>query len=227
MDIPLFAGQGSGTRTLSAARTQALQDARSSAGATLLAACYESFHVELASLSPHELSATGIDLRDFTSPDSLLGNAETDLKNYQHNPILSGTSLFLAQSLRYLAFVQQGLVSQSGVAATPSLSPFTAALARTHAFLGFSSGILPACIAVSSSNLVSYISNAVEGFRLALWISVRAQEYRVEALAAARLEPDIQDENSWNAAPWSLVLLGASKGEGDALLGRFHAVSNV
>ncbi|KAJ7712367.1 putative polyketide synthase [Mycena metata] len=204
MDIPIFSGQG--TSGTSAARVQALQDALSPSGATLLTAFHEVFHAELASLSPSQVSVVGINLKDFKSKESLLelpgGN------RYQHNPVLSGTTLFLVQSLRYLRFVER-----DGVPRT--LTPFSDVLKRTHTILGFSSGILLSCVVASSQNLSSYITNAVQALRLAIWIGVRTQIFRASTLDAAAHAID-------DDSPWGLVILGLSKNEAESLLQGFQ-----
>ncbi|KAF7337824.1 Non-reducing polyketide synthase terA [Mycena venus] len=206
MDIPIFAGQGTAT---SASRAQALQDARSSSGETLLSACLETFHAELSSLPPHELSQTGIDLQaDFKSRDSLL---EPPVE-YLHNPIMSGTTLFLFQSLRYLSFVESTGANES------SMTPFSDVFKRCRNVLGFSSGIVPACVAASSSDLSSYISYAVQAYRLAVWIGVRTQSYCTTVLENAAVS-SIDRTHS----PWSVVILGISKKEAEQLLQEFQA----
>lgn len=191
---------------MSAARTQALQDARSPSGATLLSACHEIFHAELASLPPHQLSAAGIDLGDFKTRESLL---EPPGAAYHHNPIISGTTLFLLQSLRYLGFIESAGVAES------SLTPFSDVLKRSNGILGFSSGILPACVVASSSDLASYISHAVQAYRLSIWIGFRTQVYRATTLGDAHIDGD---------SPWSFVILGASKNEAEELLQGFQTV---
>ncbi|KAF7371094.1 Non-reducing polyketide synthase terA [Mycena sanguinolenta] len=148
----------------------------------------------------------GIDLGDFKNKDSLL-NAPGF--RYHHNPIISGTTLFLFQSLRYLNFVEASAVTES------SLTPFSDVLGRSHCILGFSSGILPACVVSSSSDLISYISCSVQAFRIALWIGVRTQIYRATTLIRGTI-PD---------SSWSLVVHGISKNKAEELLQGFHMTS--
>ncbi|KAJ6585673.1 polyketide synthase [Mycena capillaripes] len=206
-DIPIFAGQG--TSGMSAARTQALQDVRSPSGTTLLSACHEIFHAELALLSPYQLSFVGIQLADFKRRESLL---EEPGARYHHNPIISATMLFLLQSLRFLSFIES-----SGVAEC-SLTPFSDFLSRSHGILGFSSGMLPACVVASSSDLVTYISHSVQAYRLAIWIGVRTQMYCATTLDDAHLVA--------NESPWSVVILGVSKNEAKDLLQGFQTASS-
>ncbi|KAJ7160342.1 putative polyketide synthase [Mycena filopes] len=211
-DIPIFGGQGTSAASSAATRAQALQDAQSPAGATLLAACHEVFHAELASLPPSHLTHLGIAPDDFAAPDSLLETPTTGRYSYAHNAVVAGTGLFLIQALRYLHFVLFGSGGGGGTTSTP----FATALKRTHTVLGFSSGILPACVVATSPTLGSYIAHAVEAFKLALWIGVRVQEHRVEVLATAATEDEV-------TLPWSLVLFGVSQTEAKGLLQAFEA----
>ncbi|KAJ7216777.1 polyketide synthase [Mycena haematopus] len=204
MDIPVFAGQGSGT---SVARTQALQDALSPSAATLLCACHQIFHAELASLSPSQISAAGIVLGDFKNKESLL---EAPGPGYHQNPVISSTTLFLFQSLRYLSFIE------ASAAADSSLTPFKDVLSRSHCILGFSSGILAACVVSSSSDLASYISHAVQAYRLALWLGFRVQIYRTTTL----------NDGSITDLSWSFVIHGISKNKAEELLQGFHTTGS-
>ncbi|KAJ6614787.1 putative polyketide synthase [Mycena sp. CBHHK59/15] len=205
MDIPIFAGQG--TSGASAARQQALLDASSPSGSTLLSACHAAFHTELASLSPQELSRVNIDVADFRSREALL---ETPGLRYKHNPVVSGASLFLTQSLRYLSFIESAGLAED------SLTPFSDVLKRSNGILGFSSGILPACLVASSADLITYITHAVEAYRLAIWVGIRMQIYRATVLDAHVIKEDL---------PWSLVILGVAKEEAEELLRSFSEAS--
>ncbi|KAJ7051783.1 putative polyketide synthase [Mycena amicta] len=207
-DIPLFAGQGTSASSQSAFRAQALQDAASGAGSTLLAACHESFHAELSSLPPDTLRAAGIHLDDFPTPTTLLQPDDGKTRG-PGNPIISGISLFLFQALRYLRVVEQDKVS---------VTPFRDALRRFDmGVLGFSSGILPACVVAASPDLASYIAHSVEAFRLAIWIGVRAEAYRSAAMAGAELGSALPLPLD-DSHPWSIVVLGASRDETESLL---------
>ncbi|KAJ7613846.1 putative polyketide synthase [Mycena polygramma] len=199
MNIAIFAGQGNST-AISSARAQALCDASSQSGATLTTIFREVFHTELASLSPEQLDIAGIQLEDFTRRESLLDEPRA---RYHHNPIISSTTLFLFQSLRYLRFIES-----SG-----SLAPFRDFLKRTHGVLGFSSGILTACVVASSADLASYFSQAAQAYRLALWIGVRTQFYRATSLSTD------------NDSPWSAVILGVLRKEAEELLQGFQEAS--
>ncbi|EEB96547.1 hypothetical protein MPER_04305 [Moniliophthora perniciosa FA553] len=67
--------------------------------------------------------------------------------------------------------------------------------------LGFSSGILPACLIATSASISTYLSRAVELYRLALWIGIRAQIYRADAESRIPVyDPRLSS--------WSVVFLG-------------------
>jgi hypothetical protein len=216
LNVPVFAGQGSAAANTIQTRQQALQDATSPSGSILLSACHEAFHAELSSLSPTELTQANIDIADFKSKVSLLSIPD---RRYLHNPIISGPTLFLIQSLRYIAFIQT-----SGVSAD-SLTPFSDVLKgnleRGMGVLGFSSGILPACVVGTSLSAVTYISRAVEAYRLAIWIGVRTQIYRTVTLEASSA-----GKNSTNL-PWSLVFFGMNKQSAEAAITVFSEVISV
>ncbi|KAF7776218.1 hypothetical protein Agabi119p4_4611 [Agaricus bisporus var. burnettii] len=194
LNIPVFAGQGAAAADYIAFRKQAQRDATSSAGSLLLTACFEAFRAELSCLSQVEILRTGIDLSNFKHRNALL---DIPPDCYLSNPILTGTTLFLFQSLRYLAYIE----TSGGVEET--LAPFSDVLKGNREYqlgvLGFSSGILPAVVVATSFNTISYISRSVEAYRLAFWIGVRVQPFR-EKIALPN--PD---------SPWSLVFSGLDK----------------
>ncbi|KAF7327230.1 hypothetical protein MKEN_00300100 [Mycena kentingensis (nom. inval.)] len=205
IDVPLFAGQGTSPASQAAALAQALDDAKTAAGETLLDACYDAFDDELSSLSTEERDALGISLDDFPSATSLLhlrhspnalspATARTPYSS-RGNPLASNASLFLAQTLRYLR-----VVSADGA----GRSPFRDALARCGrcGVVGFSSGILAACVVASSPSLGAFIANAADAMRVAVWIGVRAMQYQLRA-------GTVEDAD----LPWSIVVLGASRDE--------------
>ncbi|KAF7327244.1 hypothetical protein MKEN_00301700 [Mycena kentingensis (nom. inval.)] len=210
MDVPLFAGQGTSSASQAAALAQALDDAKTAACATLLDACYDAFHDELSSLSSAERDALCISLDDFPSPTSLLHlrhspnalSSATARTPYsaRGNPLASNASLFLVQTLRYLR-----VVSADGA----GRSPFRDALARCGrcGVVGFSSGILAACVVASSPSLGAFIANAADAMRVAVWIGVRAMQYQLRA-------GTVEDAD----LPWSIVVLGASRDEMEELL---------
>ncbi|KAF8881857.1 beta-ketoacyl synthase [Infundibulicybe gibba] len=146
-----------------------LEYASSSSGSILLSACHAAFHEELSTLTPSELGLLEIRLSDFKETVAVLFQQG---KRYRTSLLISSTSQFLQQCLRYLAFVEGRGASNS------SLTPFSDVLKRNlqHnvGILGFSSGILSACIVGTSFSSITYISRVVEGYRLLLWINIRS-----------------------------------------------------
>ena len=213
LHIPLFPGQGTTAAYSPQTRQQALSDASSPSGSTLLSAYHEAFHAELSTLSASDLHNIDVDTTDFIRKESLL---ELPKERYASNPIISGPSLFIIQTLRYLAFIEATSSS------TNSLTPFSDLLKPNleHGLgiLGFSSGILPACVVGTSFSTVSYFSRAVEAYRLSVWIGVRTQLYRRAALDAAFIDRD-------TSLPWSLVLLGTSKTKVEESIMNFNKVA--
>ncbi|TFK37752.1 hypothetical protein BDQ12DRAFT_735983 [Crucibulum laeve] len=207
INVPVFAGHGTTALNSSATRERALQDASSSLGSLLLSSCHRALLSELSSLSPAELSSIGLSADGFETPQSLLQiPSEKDL----FNPIISGISLFLIQTLRYLSFVEANSSSTDSFASVLEDNKVHGA-----GILGFSSGILPACVVSASNSSVQYISNTVEAFRLVFWIGVRVQQYRESTLRALdALETDVE-------RPWSLVFIGLSNVEIEVAIAQF------
>jgi hypothetical protein len=110
------------------------------------------------------------------------------------------------QSLRYLGYVES---------LNNSPSRFTDALkahaSRNLGVLGFSLGILVACVVATSQNTLVCISIFVEAFRLAFWIGVRTQYYRKNVLGDGK-----------ECLPWSVVLSGTNRKEADTAIEAFR-----
>lgn len=207
LNIPIFAGQGTSAANSPATRKQALKDASTPAGSLLHAACFETFHSELSSLPRDEILKAGIDLSDFKNKNTLL---DVPAERYLNNPIITGTTLFLLQSLRYLAYIESfGTAAESP---TPFSDVLKGNLEYNLGVLGFSSGILAAVVVATSFNTISYISRSVEAYRLAVWIGIRTQQYRKQTI--------IGDSPS----PWSLVFLGLDKKSAEEAIAAFHSV---
>ncbi|KAG1732441.1 putative polyketide synthase [Suillus paluster] len=194
--VPLFSGQGSSSGALALALQQALRDIRSPSGHLLLTSCHEAFHAEVSKLSGNELDESRISLVDFQEATSLLSFSSV----YEHNPIISSVSLFLVQALRYLAYF-------SGSTESPGRGTFAEILRSNGDHLlgaiGFSSGIVTACVVGASNSVLSFMSNAVEAFRLAFWVGVRSTQHRNKELQSALVFTEI-------ALPWTVVCLGLS-----------------
>ncbi|RDB14789.1 Non-reducing polyketide synthase terA [Hypsizygus marmoreus] len=199
--LPVFAGQGTSAVNNIQTRRQGLIDASSPSGSILLSACYEAFHTELSSLLAPDFLCLDVELADFKNREALLS---LPAERYMHNAVISGPTLLLIQALRYLAFVEATGLS------TGSLTPFSDVLKRNSesglGVLGFSSGILPACIVGTSFSTLTFVSRAVEAYRLALWIGIRSQLYTTNILKARPSDMD-------KGVPWSLVFIGMDKEE--------------
>ncbi len=212
IDVPVFGGQGTAAANSPQARQQALLDASSPSGSVLLAACHATLHAELETLSSTELSQVNIDLSDFQTKESILA---LPTERYLHNAVISGTTLFLLQTLRYLAYID------ASVASNGSLTPFSDVLKPNSVHgvgvLGFSSGILPAAVVATSFSSVSFLSHAVEAYRLAVWIGVRAQIFRRTTLSGSFPE-------AVHSSPWSLVFLGLNKEDAEVAISDFAKV---
>ncbi|KAF8626009.1 hypothetical protein AX17_006732 [Amanita inopinata Kibby_2008] len=214
LNVPLFAGQGTAAINSPETRQQALYDAEVPSCSVLLSACYQTFLAELATLPPSEFDDLDVNLTDFVTAQALLVLQD---RRYYFNPVITGPTLFLVQVLRYLAFMEE----IGGV--TGSLTPFDDMLRCNRKYavgiLGFSSGILPACIVASSTSTINYISHAVEVFRLAIWIGIRTQLYRKKtfSLCSTTIEPSL---------PWSLVFFGLDCQTAWEALAKFNKESN-
>jgi hypothetical protein len=194
LNIPVFSGQGSTSVNSRRVLDQALISSSSPAGAVLLSSCFEAFHSELSSLPDMELEMTSVSLIDFNQPLALL---IAPPKKYFRNSVVSGLRLILLQALIYLEWATRTIGSAQDMFATLLEQN------RRHStgIVGFSSGIISACVVGTSATLLDFLSNAVSAFRVALWIGVRTQCYRRRALIASGLHLD--DDRSWG-----LILVG-------------------
>ncbi|KAK0194332.1 hypothetical protein F5146DRAFT_1035319 [Armillaria mellea] len=193
--VPVFAGHGTTAINSTSLRERAVTDASSPSGALLLDACHYAFNVELSTLSSSEASAVGINPDHFKDPKSLL--LLPSHEHYFTNSVVTAATLFLVQTLRYLVSVQaSSSVSDHGLG-----------------IVGFSSGILPACVVGSSETTLEFISNAVETFRLAFWIGVRLQVHK-----ASVETPELLGESP---LPWSLAFLSMSPAAAESAIQSF------
>lgn len=204
--IPVFAGIGTSVANSPQYRETAIADASSSLGSLLLSSCYHAFTTELVSLTATELAFIDIDLAVFSSQLSLLSLSSS---RSPLNPVISNSFLFLAQSLRYLACTES-LISRNDVI------PFFGLL-QTNAdlnigILGFSLGLLSACVAATSTTALVYINHAVEMYKLTIWMGIRVQIHRIRTLAGTHIF-----ESSW-----SHVLAGMGKEDAASRLASFN-----
>ncbi|KAG0708446.1 putative polyketide synthase [Suillus ampliporus] len=195
--VPLFSGQGSSYGALALGLQQALCDIRSPSGHLLLTSCHEAFHAEVSKLSGDELDESRISLIDFQEATSLLSFSSF----YEHNPIISNVSLFLVQALRYLAYFS-GLRTESNGRGTFA-EMLRSNVDHRRGVIGFSSGIITACVVGASNSVLAFMSNAVEAFRLAFWIGVRSMQRRNKELRSALVFSE-------TGLPWSVVCVGLS-----------------
>ncbi|KAF9077256.1 hypothetical protein BDP27DRAFT_1441966 [Rhodocollybia butyracea] len=202
LHVPIFAGQGSPTAVLASYAESAIRDSRQGPCSTLLTMCHEAFRDEISSLTA--LERYGVDLNDFNSPDALLAMWPSRFFN---NPVLSSSTFVLIQLIRYLAFVTvEPSCTENGYR-----TPFTNVQSTSQVgVLGFSSGILAACVVAASRSTISYLSFAVEAYRLSIWIGIRCQLYRSETF------------NADMSLPWSVVFLGMSLEAAEEAISEFQ-----
>jgi malonyl CoA-acyl carrier protein transacylase len=210
--LPAFGGQGTGIFDTRNAQYQRSNLATSPSAVTLLTACHAALHTELASLSLETSENVDICASDFADNHSILDPTNERLID---NPAFCGPRLFLIQALLYLSFIENSSVRVPG-----SLTPFADALRSnlSHAIgiLGFSFGIISACVVAASATLHSFICYAVEAYRLAFWIGIRSQLYRMAVSSWPTRSHDLR--------PWSLVLLGMDKLDIRNAVDRFNKV---
>lgn len=199
--LPVFAGHGTTRASLSHAADQAIRDAESPTGSLLLSSCLDVFLAELAALSPAELDQCGICPSDFDQPRRLL----IPCPKYLQNHIFSGIFLFLAQVLRYQSYVHTTFRS----------FPDTLKSNTSHAIgvLGLSSGVFSACVVASSRTPLSYITTAVEIFRLVFWIALRVLQFTRKLLVDKSVDATL---------PWSVACLGLAKDDIQQYITRFE-----
>jgi hypothetical protein len=157
--IAVFAGQGSSSLFSTRAHSQARLDASKPAPSLLLTSCHEALKTELKHLTASLTTALDLCDKDFPTPESLLLPLPTTRQ--LQSPVVTLIHLFIVHALRYLA-VNASSICQGG----------------PDAILASSSGLLPACVISAASSTINYIVYAVDVFRLAFWIGVRAAEWR-------------------------------------------------
>jgi hypothetical protein len=206
LNIPIFSGQGSASVSSLRVQDQAISISMSPAGTLLLSSCFEAFHSEISSLSDTELEMTGVNLVDFDRPFALLS---VQSEKYSRNPVISGTRLLLIQTLIYLEWATRAVKAQDVLATLLERNSRNGA-----GIVGFSSGIISACVVGTSATLSDFLSNAIPAFRVALWIGVRTQFYRSRALLASGLH--VNDSRSW-----SRILLGMGRRAAEEAVSQF------
>jgi len=206
LNLPIFSGQDSTSINSRCVQDQVIISSASPPGTLLLSSCFEAFHSELSSLSEAELEMTGVSLVDFDRPSALLLVLP---EKYLRNSVVSGTRLLLIQALIYLEWATRTVGIAQGA--------FSALLDRNRqsstGIIGFSSGVISACVVGTSPTLLDFLSNAVSAFRVALWIGVRSQFYRAHALLASGFH--INDSRLWS------IILGMGHHATEEAISRF------
>ena len=207
-NVPMFPIQWTAAANSPKAIQQALRDS-SSSSSLLLSACHEAFLKELDSLSSDELRQTNLSAADFKNLDALF-TISPECRPL--NLITSWTRLFLIQSFRYLAFIESFGSSPGSFA---SFSKFLESNSEHRiGILGFSSGMLPACVVGASSSTLNFITWAVEAFRVAFWIGIRTQIHRSNTLRKRGM-PNC-------SSPWSRIFVGLNKRVAEEAISTFH-----
>lgn len=208
----IFPGQGASFTD--STHKLALQDSSTPSGSFLLSQCYHALLAELFALSADQSHAIDLTAADFPTPQSLLDISTSS----KCKSITAGTQLVLVQSLRYLNLFEIDLTPQASTLS--NARPGTTYPASSFNFCGFSSGILPACIAATSPSTLQYIAHTVEAFRVAFWIGVHAE------LHSVRSTQDLRplDEQGGDRC-WSYVMLALDRHTALSELERFEEVS--
>jgi malonyl CoA-acyl carrier protein transacylase len=204
LNIPIFPGQGTTSVNV---QDQAIISSSSPTGTLLLSSCFEAFHSELSSLSDTEKEIIGVNLADFDRPLSLL----VPPNSYLRNPVISGTKLLLLQVLIYLDWATRHI----GAASNAFAAPLQRNCRYSAGVIGFSSGVISACVVGTSATLLDLLCNATSAFRVALWIGVRTPSYRRRALVASN---DVRS--------WSRILLGIEHHAAEEAINRFFQQVN-
>lgn len=159
--VLLFSGQGSNQHLVNPQIVQGLLDLLNQENRDFferfLRSCIDAFHVEFANATPDEQRLLGHDLlQALDEPESLF----IPPQQFQSHPIIETLSLYIHQILELILF--QTL--QNGH--------------RVVEVAGVCTGTLPAILAACFTSFASddFVAAAVQGFRLAFWIGVRATE---------------------------------------------------
>lgn len=161
-DILVFTGQGSSQHLNEPGSTDDLRnqlgEVERLAFTKFLLDCQNAFCKEVDSISPEDKSVLDGDAGDVSVLDDNPDNLLKPPKELQSNPIFEALSLYTRQILELIAYQTQN--SNVHVVETS----------------GICTGVIPAILAASYTSYSSqvFINAAVEGFRLAFWIGLRA-----------------------------------------------------
>ncbi len=210
--LPIFGGQGTLSFNPEDASRSFRQIASSPTGLVLLDACFDAFHAELASIPLEIVQQVGICANDFMDKSSLLCPVREE---YLSNPIISGSTLLLLQVSRFLYYAERG------ESAAPRNNRLDSLLQSNAHYgigvLGFSSGIIAATVVAASRTKLDFIRHAVEAYRLAFWIGVRSQLFRINYTSnSTGIFQDFR--------PWALVIFSLDRAAVQQALHSFNEV---
>ncbi|KAF9565096.1 polyketide beta-ketoacyl-synthase [Agrocybe pediades] len=207
--IPVFGGQGS---SILGASQDLGALPRTTSVSFLLDACYSAFHSEFASIDPIDHAKVGVCLSHFKAPLSIIC-PPYDI--YLVNPAYSMPALLLNQALLYLSYVEdKAATSLQAISFTDFLQSNATC---SVGVIGFSSGILAACVVATSPSQHSFVHHAVEAYRLAIWIGIQSQIYRSDVLDQGHAHSRL--------LPWGFVLIGLNKERLQGLVHEFNEVT--
>lgn len=183
-DVLIFASQGSSHHLTKPESSDGLRELLGEdeelAFDSFLNQCQKVFRTEIDSASPEEQSVLGVEARHtFTDPRAFI----VPPKSFQSHPVFETITLYVRQVLELLLFESQKgghhIIETAGIC----------------------TGVLPAILAAAFSSYGSpdFIQAAVECFRLAFWIGLRA------ALFCRHASPELL-----NADPCVLSIFGVS-----------------
>ena len=210
--LPIFGGQGTLSFNPEDGSRRFRQLTSSPTGMVLLDACFDAFHAELASLpaSAEVVQQVGICANDFMHKSSLLC---PEREEYLSNPVISGSTLLLLQVSKFLYYVESS--------AAPRNNRLDSLLQHNAQYgvgvLGFSSGIIAATVVAASRTKLDFIRHAVEAYRLAFWIGVRSQLFRMSYTSnSTGIFQDFR--------PWALVIFALDRSAMQQALLSFNEV---
>lgn len=209
--LPIFGGQGTLSFNPEDGSRRFRQLTSSPTGVVLLDACFDAFHAELASLPVEVAQQVDICANDFLHKNSLLCPVREE---YLLNPIISGSTLLLLQVSSFLHYVESSSAPRNN-----RLDWLLQSNAQ-HGIgvLGFSSGIIAATVVAASRTKLDFIRHAVEAYRLAFWIGVRSQLFRM-SYYASNSTGIFQDFR-----PWALVIFSLDRSAVQQALLSFNEV---
>lgn len=201
--IAFFGGQGCRATFSKEISTEASRYVKSSSIASLLLSTCHAALLEEVIASANEQSSIKDEIRNFTTPESLLSPAE----QFESNPIVQGVTLCIHQLLSHLKYIEPGPGQPSlDVASSDPLVGYWAEV------IGYCSGVLPAAVITSSRTVKEYIETSKEIIRLAFWIGFRVSNF-CEKLAGVQ----------WRDTPWTAAVSGVTEN----IVGKFNSLVSL